>query len=281
MKHSNIRILVLVLLFWLGGCASKPTAPAEPAWVHQPSRTMDSGYIVYVGVGEDASLERAIFQAESVAIGDLANECSLIPKGARIEDRFIQSTPRGTLVYAKIGITFEECEEARKAVQPEDIVKFANVSMTEQMKKYQELYYEKDESADTTKVAQGEDNTLPEAPAPVVIHDSRDLFIARQRIVYWKQDVILAPPGTYVRTAPAYTVFVSRLTPVTTQVHQFEQANPTVRAAPMTWSHVRSASPAAYRYAAPATQNFRQGNHPVQPQFRPKHMKRRKKNWQR
>ena len=66
----------------------------KPAWVTQPTRTVDNGYIVYVGSAEDTGADRAQLKAESAAVEDLANECSLYPK-ARAPRSAISSTTTG------------------------------------------------------------------------------------------------------------------------------------------------------------------------------------------
>src|SRR4051794_24411710 len=87
------RSLLAACLFScvLSACASPGTAvdaQTPPPWARQPSPTVEGGYIVYVGSGEDRDGERARRKAEAQALGDLANECSFAPKGTRIEDRF-------------------------------------------------------------------------------------------------------------------------------------------------------------------------------------------------
>src|SRR6202042_1536036 len=105
----------------------------------QPTRTVDNGYIVYVGAVEDISSERAQFKAEGLALEDLANECSMIPKGTRIEDRYMAKGDHDSTAYVKLALEFQECDQARHAVNPDDIRKVANVAFTDQLKKYQDL----------------------------------------------------------------------------------------------------------------------------------------------
>src|SRR5947209_3047805 len=85
------------------GCAGGRTAAdsVAPGWVHQAARTVEGGYIVYLGEVEDQAPERARFKAEAAAIQDLANECSFAPKGARVEDHFDQPTGVIHHAYAK------------------------------------------------------------------------------------------------------------------------------------------------------------------------------------
>jgi hypothetical protein len=211
------------LILLVTGCASKKAAP-EPEWIHSATRAVDSGYIVYVATGEDRTLERARFKAESEAISDLANECSFPPKGTRIEDTYDQPNDKGHLYYAKVGVTFEECEAAKKAVDPSEVKALANLAMTEQVKQYQEMIGQ----------AQPEEGLAPAVASAgsgggtVYIQNNPQYFYARQNIWYQKQVVILAPPNTYVVGAPQTVAYYNRVTPSVTQVQVYERANPAV-----------------------------------------------------
>ena len=88
-KFSGPAALVL---FALGGCA---TAPTLPDWTSEPARVVDNGYIVYTGSGLESDPNTAQFVAEGTAIQDLANECSFVPKGARVEDHFVLKVKDG------------------------------------------------------------------------------------------------------------------------------------------------------------------------------------------
>ncbi len=242
-----MRLLTLLFfsfpLLILVTCSS--TKPADDkAWIRNPARTVDSGYIVYVGTGEDISPEKAQFKAEAIAIGDLANECSFAPKGARIEDHYDEKTDRGHTAYAKVGITYEECEQAKQAVKPEDIQKLGNVAMTEELKRFQDAYYTSNEgNADQAPAQASSSNTSSPAPyyysGPVYIHDDTNYFVVRSYVAYEKQVVILSPPGVYVPASPAYVNYVHRVSPMAQNVQAYEVSNPGLRSAPTTWSTVQ------------------------------------------
>lgn len=235
--------VLIAALFALGACSTSPTPVAvapEPAWIHSPTRTVDNGYIVYVGQGQDPQAERAAFKAESIAIGDLVNECSFAPKGTRIEDRYDQVVAGIHYAYAKIGVQFEECEGAKKAVKPEEIRAMANVALADQLKRFQDMYY----SADEPDESEG-DNTLPAPPAEP-IRDQNEYYITRQRVAYAKQVVILAPETVFVAGSPQYTTYVSRVTPYAGRLQQFETASPAVRSQPTTWSQLQTSPMVAY-----------------------------------
>ena len=112
------RMIVAVSFLAFVGCSGATPAPDErtgPEWVRQPVRTVDHGYVIYVGLGEDAQPDKARFKAEGAALGDLANECSFPPKGARIEDRFERVQGIVHQSYVKAAVDFQSCEEAKAA----------------------------------------------------------------------------------------------------------------------------------------------------------------------
>jgi hypothetical protein len=133
----NVTFAVLSLAFF-SSCSSTPLTDAPP-WVKGPARVVENGYIIYVGSGEDAGNERAQFLAESMALQDLANECSFVPKGARVEDRYAEKQKYTYMSFAKVAIEFQECDEAKKASDPNQIQQLANVGFTQEIKKYQDI----------------------------------------------------------------------------------------------------------------------------------------------
>jgi hypothetical protein len=106
-----MRITLLISTILLTACSS---APKAPEWTQHPTREVDGGYIVYIGVGEASNPERAQFKAEGQALEDLANECTMIPKGTRIEDRFVEKNDHFSKAYVKLALEFQECEQASR-----------------------------------------------------------------------------------------------------------------------------------------------------------------------
>jgi hypothetical protein len=221
---------------------------------------VDSGYIVYVGVSEDPLLDQARFKAEGQAIEDLQNECSFAPKGARVEDHYetVATTDHGMVhqAYSKVAVDFLSCEQAKSANQPDDIRKLANVSMAEEVKRYQTLVDEPPPEA--LEEGEGEAAAPPQSgggntPPPrtvVVVHDEPGFFIVRQQVAYYKQVYILPPPpGAPPPPPPAQAA--AALAAPTQQLQTYEQSHPEVKTTPHTWSQVR---PPEYR------PQFRQAN---------------------
>jgi hypothetical protein len=250
----------------LAACNSTPPAPVEPPWIHQPTRTVDAGYLVYIGTGMDANPDRARFKAEASALEDLANECSFVPKGARVEDHYDETVDRAYRSFAKVGLTLEECEQAKNTVQPDQVRLLANVPMTEEIKRYQEIV-----GGDGLPTAEA-------SPAPVEpgapLQTDDQYFVARQQIFVAKQIVILAPPSVYVPESPLWVRYYEVVNPAVTQVHTYEVANPAIR----TWNHGWSGYAAQVR--SPGPPGFRGGRN-ARPRNRPpsRAPRRRRRKW--
>jgi hypothetical protein len=228
------------------GCqsSSSSTGDAVPSWTHQTTRTVDNGYIVYIESDDDQSRDRAKFKAESSALADLANECTFIPKGVRIEDRYDGKVGGIYQAYAKVGVEFQVCEEAKKASNPETIRKLANAPMNEQVKSFQEMIGQKEESiteADegASTEEQTEAATDGEVKPPAAVRDDAHFFVIRERIFYAKRDVILSQPGTYAPLSPESIALEHRIAAPSAAVAGYEAQHPELMKAPRAWSSVR------------------------------------------
>jgi hypothetical protein len=237
MKRFVLAALALTSALTLAACSSAPKPPAEPEWTAAPARTVEGGYIIYVGSGEDRTPEKARFKAESMALQDLANECSFAPKGTRIEDHFDTQTGIITRSYAKVAVEFQDCEAAKAATTPEQIRNLGNVQLTEQIKRYQDLV-DSPEPQETVVLA---DNGMPSSPPPnvVVVHDYPEFVVYRQQVAYINQSVILAPPAYYPPGAPITTQPVPAAAPFHGAVMRYEANNPQLRTSPMAFSNSR------------------------------------------
>jgi len=220
-------------------------APAKaPAWIHQPTRSVDNGYIVYVEHADGPNLEKAQFKAEGMALEDIANECSIIPKGTRVEDRYSEKKSAesqgwaGFDAYAKIALEFQTCDEGSKAVEPEQIRKLASTPFTEELQRFQQF----DETGEIPSQAETASIEPPEqiAPAPVASSTggSGQFYVFRQYVAYQKQIVVLSPPTAYAPGSPQAAQFASTVTPAVHQVQTMAIANPTYRTNPTPWSKI-------------------------------------------
>jgi len=246
MKASRLDLLcglfvtTPVLLLGLMECSSETTLEKSrlPQWAQQPTRTVDNGYIVYVGHSEAPTRQKAQFKAEGIALEDLANECSMIAKGTRVEDRFTETTQNGFNAYAKIAIEFQTCDQASKTIDPDEIRKLASAPFTEQLRKYQEF--------DETGVIPANDevavveppNEIPSAPTATANNDNVQFYVVRQYVAYQKQIVILSPPNSYAPGSPQTVQFTSAMQPAVTQVQTMAATNPSYRTNPTPWSRI-------------------------------------------
>lgn len=226
----------------VAACASGPRS-AAPSWATQPTRAVDSGYIVHVGAGEDTLPERATFKAESEALQDLANECSFAPKGTRIEDRVVETADGKNKAWVKVAVDFESCEEAKRATEPARIRELANQGFTDQIKRYQEQIdhpivaslAEGESQAGDSEAGETVVKALPPPPAP--IRDDVHFFVVRQQIVYAKQSIILAPADRSQSQGPEVKKVVADLTERSRNLRSYEDQHPDVKKSPRTWSN--------------------------------------------
>jgi hypothetical protein len=246
----------------LSACSSEPSASDAPApeWTREATRIVDNGYIVYVESEDDSKRDRARLKAEGLALQDLANECTFVPKGTRIEDRFEQKNGHVYQAFIKVGLEMQACEEAKKATTPEAIRKLADAPMTEEIKRFQEL----DGKPELESVAQGEgsDVTLPagspgSGPGPgsgggtIVVADARGYYIAREQVAVVKQTVILAPPSAYPPDSMQTRNPVPALAAPMQATSVYEGSHPEVRQAPQPWTQYRRQIMREQRSAAP------------------------------
>lgn len=276
--------LAIALLF---GCSSAPQATG-PAWVHQPARTVDAGYIIYVGSGEDAVPQRASFKAEGQALQDLANECSFVPKGARVEDHYDDESGAAGAhkSYAKVAVDFQSCEEAKGALDADGIKKLANVAMTNEVKTYQEMMNE----PPPAPIAEGSPPPYG-APGPsggtqvVFVRDEPSFFVMRSQVAWVKQTVILTPAPPLGVSPPPPNTQLAAIAGPSREIRGFEQANPTLRTNQRAWSQVRITLPRAYQgpgqAGGRAQGNAREQRRAARPwkQARPPARRKKKKRW--
>ncbi len=230
MKNAEIFTTFIACVSFLTACSSDPVAN-ERSWIHQPTRTVDNGYIIYVGTGESNDSTRAIFEAEGMAIQDLASECSFVPKGARIEDRYSEKNNYTFKGYAKIAIEFQDCDIAKKTVDPAKLRAMASLPFTDQLKKYQD-------QVETAQVADaGVPLDVPDAPAhESYVHDDSHFFVVRQYVAYQKQTVILSPTTAYAPYSPETKAYARNVLATTDQIQSYETKNPQIKTTPATWS---------------------------------------------
>ena len=253
-------LLAAVCLFGSLACNSTgntPSGDAIPLWARQATRTINNGYIIFVESDDEVSQKLAQFRSESAALNDLANECSMIPKGARIEDHFDHRVAHLFQAYTKVAVELDLCEKSKRALTPEAIRHLANATMTEQVKKYQadigqtpELLADAEENGSddgqSKPKANGEaseaadDNSIAPVHAQgLAVRDDEHFYVIREQLYFSKQDVILSPQDAYPLPSAEYQKF-SQAVPLQTQgLVGYEAAHPTLKTSPHAWSYYR------------------------------------------
>lgn len=192
-------------------CSSGP-GPIEvktaPAWTRQPTRTVEGSNLVYLGIGEDRKQQNARTKAEAIALQDLANDCSLIPKGTQIQPEHFEET--AGIIYrcfAVIRVSVQECQASKGALSSKQIRDLANPELTSQVNSYQKTY----------------DAPEPEESSPLkasnAVSDVAHLFIVRQQVALAKQKMVLSP-----ESMPSPQGLPSAIRAIA----GFEQANPAI-----------------------------------------------------
>ena len=214
---------------------STVATPSEPVWIHQPTRTVEGGYIIYVASSEARTLDQSQSHAQSAAIQNVANECSFAPKGTRLEDLYSNTAGILHRTFAKVAVSFQECEEAQHALDPAQIKVLANVAMTERVKHYQDAIDQEENEQNATEVESDQTGLNP-ALADQTIQNPVQFLVVRQQIAYAKEWVILAPATSYAANSRESAYFQQVVTPATTQVQNYQTQNPAVKNAQTGWS---------------------------------------------
>jgi hypothetical protein len=201
---------------------------------------VDSGYIVYVGKGQDAREDRAHLKAEGQALEDLANECSFPPKGARVEDHFDAKGGDGLTAYAKVGVTFDECEGARNATDPEAIRQLASPEMMRELDAYHQFQLGPSGPPANPDYLGGEGftgtgaNAVYTTPPPLV--DDPSFYVTREQIYYTKRWVYFAPVATFAVGTPLRARYLLVIQAANVRVANYWAAHPEFRNSRVAWS---------------------------------------------
>ena len=119
--------------------AATADEPQRPAWTNSQSRTVIGGDILHFGFGEARTAELARFKAESMAVKSLLAECSLAHRDTVIWDRYLERiTDSSFKAYARAGLNFSSCEEARRA-KGEDRKRLSNPVLVQNQDLYDQL----------------------------------------------------------------------------------------------------------------------------------------------
>jgi hypothetical protein len=221
-----LKKISFFLILLATSCSSGPAPKTDhtaPAWTLQPARTSDGARLAYVGVGEDRDPQNALTKAQAIALQDLENDCSLIPKGTQLQpERYDETVGILTRSFALFTISLQECLAARGSLSTLQIRDISNSEFTAQVDHYQKTY----------------DAPEPEEAVPlgtsagaIVIADSPHLFIVRQQVALTKQKMLLAPNDFAGEPKP-----IQELPHATQAIAAFEQTDPKI------WSDSRAFS---------------------------------------
>jgi hypothetical protein len=265
-KSFPLAVAILII-----ACASEPKNN-NPDWIKNPTRVVDNGYIVYVGSAQEMKPDLAFFKAEGMALEDLANECSVIPKGTRIEDRFSLKNQYTTTAYVKLAVDFPACEQAKNAGDPDSIRRIANVSFTQQLKRYQDLAEGGDFVASNQGVSTTPPDEWPESIAQVPSNSPHastvQFYVLRQYVVYQKETVILAPPQYFAANSPESQKLIRSLGSTNQQITTLVAQNPILAKPNQAWSQVPN-RPLVQRPGNLKPQTVRRYDNPIRPPAQP------------
>ncbi|MDE1976652.1 MAG: hypothetical protein KGI84_05270 [Elusimicrobia bacterium] len=253
----------LALLAAFGGCAS---VPRLPAWTQEPARLVDNGYIVYLGEAQEFNPNQAQFAAEGMAIQDLANECSFVPKRARVENHYVADANGSFEGYATVAINYDACVQAQNAVDPAQIKALASAPFMEELKRYQDFIGSSPQLTSFASAQNPEASasaSAAPAPAPPPVTDDVNFFFARQYVAYQKQIVILSPTYVYAPGSVAAKTYINNVTAVARPMRAYYVQHPQLRTTRTTWSTIEPRVRQRYPRA------FKRPIHRVRRPFRP------------
>jgi hypothetical protein len=272
------RALTFLSFLFLSSQAARAEAPP---WVRLPTRSVDAGYLVYIGVSQDGNFDSARTLAEGAALEDLANECTFVPIGAHVEDHYED----GAGAYAKVGVQFSDCEEAQNAITADEIRKVSNPALMESLRRYHAIVdfpVLSDPKAPPPPVRRPVVTHAWGFPPPptwghaVTVGTMWDYYVWRQKVYYAKTAVIYSTPPAYAPGSLQASTLTRNLTNVNLHVRRYEQKNPTLQTTAVGWSTAQSrfAGNAPQRPLKSASVPFHPTNtHPQRATAKAKHHK--------
>ncbi len=240
-KENVNALAVLALTVVATACATTGIeAPTDsiPLWARQFPRTVDHGYIIFMESDDDPVLETAKFKAESSALADLINECSMPPRGVRVEDHYEHKVGHLYQAYAKVAIEAQLCDAARKATTPEAIRKLGNPTISAEVKRFQ------DQAGETPAVVEGADSSGPSSTSPmgnVTVRDDDHYYLVREQLALAKQNLILAPQAgdSGAEAAGLAAADDARIEARTAAIQKYAAAHPQLGDVNRSWAYYR------------------------------------------
>lgn len=138
----------------------------SPEWINQSHRQVIGGDIVTWGTGEGSTSEIAQFKARHMAIKSIVDECGIAHKDIIPWNNHVELSGNGYRAFAQISLTFQSCEEAKRAKT--DVQK---------------------QALENPKLAQGQRIYLSFIAGKHVNDDELTIKAAQDRVdQYWKQE---------------------------------------------------------------------------------------------
>ena len=166
-------------------CSSTPIVesdpPVAPSWTTQPRRLATDGKIAMIGYGEDRYRDRAVSKAESMALQDIANECSVVPEGTQITSHYSKLGKDVYRSYALLQVSINECRDDKDTEDGPAIRHASNTDLTRQLADYQK------------NVDIPEPEEAKALTGGVVIKDVAQLYVIRQQLALAKQKAVFFP----------------------------------------------------------------------------------------
>ncbi|MCO4755405.1 MAG: hypothetical protein KC478_13060 [Bacteriovoracaceae bacterium] len=131
-------IIALAILYSNFALASKPCAEQLDEmgmrWAKKEGRSQAAGWIFFTGKGIGKSQEQSFFRAEGQALSRLAQECRLIHKFVKINERCNEGLGSEHVAYARVSVRHDNC----KTSQTSDDKKWINTELSTQFSEYKE-----------------------------------------------------------------------------------------------------------------------------------------------
>lgn len=86
-----------------------------PEWTQEVSRTQGGGYIWFPGKGTAYTEIEAEDLARGQSLDYLVQECQILHKEIRFNERFVEQVEKKFVVYVRASITQKQCNEAKYA----------------------------------------------------------------------------------------------------------------------------------------------------------------------
>jgi hypothetical protein len=113
----NRFIIISILIFLIGPWPDLAYGGAsnchELKWTKQDGRTQAGGWIWFPGKAIGRDLERVKLDAEVMALESLRDECQMIHKEVKFNERCVEIIDGGFIVYVRAAIEHKWCEHAK------------------------------------------------------------------------------------------------------------------------------------------------------------------------